>query len=115
MVSHGGTAGTSTADDRMVVMDWRPGTGTFVYSVDLGRGRRLVEETCLAGAPAVDIGELARRLADGYWGGRPGSRRQKGGRSRVSAGPRSCGSRSMGLTPTPWRTSGASRFGAAEA
>ncbi len=115
VVSHGGTAVEHRpADDRMVVMDWRPGTGTFVYSVDLGRGRRLVEETCLAGAPAVDIGELARRLRGRVPGvAVPDLGGKKGGRSRVSTGAEIVRFPLVGLTPTPWRTSGASRFGAA--
>ena len=86
VVSHGGTAVEHRpADDRMVVMDWRPGTGTFVYSVDLGRA-------------ATRRGDLPgrrtrrrhrrnwRRLRDGYpgWPSRSGGK--KGGRSRVSTG-----------------------------
>ncbi|GAA4662224.1 lycopene cyclase family protein [Gordonia humi] len=60
-------------DPTMVLMDWRRAPDrsaerapSFSYRVALGDGRRLVEETCLAGAPPVDVDELAaRNLARG--------------------------------------------------
>ncbi|MCF8610647.1 lycopene cyclase family protein [Gordonia sp. HY285] len=56
-------------DPTMVLMDWRPAhrlplTGapaSFSYRVALGGGRRLVEETCLVGAPPIDVDVLAER------------------------------------------------------
>lgn len=55
-------------DVSTVLMDWRrtsnasPGDArSFSYRVALGDGRRLVEETCLAGAPPIDVDELAER------------------------------------------------------
>ncbi|WP_454163492.1 lycopene cyclase family protein [Gordonia iterans] len=54
-------------DPEMVLMDWR-GAGvvapSFSYRVDLGDGRTLVEETCLAGAPPVPLEVLAARNTD---------------------------------------------------
>lgn len=53
------------------LMDWRPADGSprwgatppsFCYVIPLPDGRVLAEETCLAGDPAVEIDELARRL-----------------------------------------------------
>ncbi|MGW5381598.1 lycopene cyclase family protein [Nocardia sp. NPDC003963] len=50
-------------------MDWRPDNGaepgtppSFLYAVPLGGGTVLYEETCLVGAPALGLRELARRL-----------------------------------------------------
>ncbi|MDN5757090.1 MAG: lycopene cyclase family protein [Tomitella sp.] len=50
-------------------MDWRRDNGaalgaprTFLYAVPIGDGRYLLEETCLAGEPALPIGELRTRL-----------------------------------------------------
>ncbi|MGW4737107.1 lycopene cyclase family protein [Nocardia xishanensis] len=50
-------------------MDWRADNGadpvaprSFLYAVPLGGGALLLEETCLAGRPALDIGELRTRL-----------------------------------------------------
>ncbi|MEV0246588.1 lycopene cyclase family protein [Nocardia sp. NPDC050712] len=50
-------------------MDWRPDNGanrtatrSFLYAIPLGGGRMLLEETCLAGRPALDSGELRTRL-----------------------------------------------------
>lgn len=50
-------------------MDWRPDNGadpgtspSFLYAVPLGGDTVLYEETCLAGAPALELAELARRL-----------------------------------------------------
>lgn len=55
------------AAGEMVVMDWRPASGThptsgppsFSYRIAVGDGRRLLEETCVAGAPAVPVDVLA--------------------------------------------------------
>jgi lycopene beta-cyclase len=52
-----------------VFMDWRPAPSvggddpTFVYVLDRGDGRRLVEETSLARMPALEESELRRRLS----------------------------------------------------
>ena len=50
-------------------MDWRTDNGTspgdspsFLYAVPLGTGRILLEETCLAGRPALDPAALRDRL-----------------------------------------------------
>ncbi|MEV0033311.1 lycopene cyclase family protein [Nocardia sp. NPDC050793] len=50
-------------------MDWRADNGahpaaprSFLYAVPLGGGAMLLEETCLAGRPALDTGELRARL-----------------------------------------------------
>lgn len=53
-------------DPTMVLMDWRPvapdgDAASFDYRVALGAGRRLVEETCLAGAPPLDVEVLTDR------------------------------------------------------
>lgn len=55
-------------DASMVLMDWRPAcrtvpdaTRSFSYRVALGGGRRLVEETCLAGNPPIDVDALTER------------------------------------------------------
>jgi lycopene beta-cyclase len=57
-----------SAERDVVLMDWRPvGAGdgpSFSYRVPLGDGRRLVEETCLAGRPPVSVADLAVRNAD---------------------------------------------------
>lgn len=54
-----------------VLMDWRPYHGgsswgreraSFCYLVPLADGSVLIEETCLAGDPALSTGELRRRL-----------------------------------------------------
>lgn len=47
--------------DRMVLMDFRGLTGTFLYAMPLGRDRVFVEETVLVG-PGVGEDELERRL-----------------------------------------------------
>lgn len=44
------------------LMDWRGNGDTFLYTVPLGEGRVLVEETCLAGRPGIPLDELRRRL-----------------------------------------------------
>lgn len=51
------------------LMDWRPaaddaapGAPSFLYAVPLNEQDLLVEETCLAGRPALTLGELERRL-----------------------------------------------------
>ncbi len=54
-------------DPEMVLMDWRGADvlePSFSYRVDLGGGRTLVEETCLAGAPPVPLDVLATRNAE---------------------------------------------------
>lgn len=60
-----------------LLMDWRTdwttsddlrrdgadgGPATFFYAFPLGQGRTLLEETCLAAAPALEVAELKRRL-----------------------------------------------------
>ncbi|MEE3850381.1 lycopene cyclase family protein [Gordonia sp. LSe1-13] len=52
-----------------VIMDWRAGQvanrdelPSFLYAVPLGQGEFLLEETCLAGHPALPLDELERRL-----------------------------------------------------
>ncbi|HLS75642.1 MAG TPA: lycopene cyclase family protein [Nocardia sp.] len=72
---HPGAAGGAAAasprhgDDATLFMDWRAGNGagpgeprSFLYVVPLGGGATLYEETCLAGRPAIGLGELRRRL-----------------------------------------------------
>lgn len=57
----------STAAPEMVLMDWSrspASSPSFSYRVDLGAGRRLVEETCLAGAPPPAMEELSRRNSE---------------------------------------------------
>jgi lycopene beta-cyclase len=55
--------------DAAILMDWRsPGAGdsnepTFLYLVDVGAGRWLVEETSLARRTPMAVGELRYRLA----------------------------------------------------
>lgn len=65
---HGGDMhGDDVPGDDMVVMDWRApagcSPGTFLYRVPLNVDAALYEETCLAGAPATSLPDLARRLA----------------------------------------------------
>ncbi|WP_280462750.1 lycopene cyclase family protein [Nocardia carnea] len=57
------------ADEPALFMDWRADNGadpasprSFLYTIPVGGGRVLFEETCLVGAPAIGLGELARRL-----------------------------------------------------
>lgn len=52
-----------------VLMDWSPATGTdptappsFLYVIPLDEHRVLLEETCLAGDPAIAVAELRTRL-----------------------------------------------------
>lgn len=51
-----------------VLMDWRAAgteavtTPSFLYAVPLGDGTTLLEETCLAAAPALPVDELRERL-----------------------------------------------------
>ncbi|MEV6426823.1 lycopene cyclase family protein [Nocardia sp. NPDC051463] len=63
--------GVIVADDRVdpLFMDWRPDNGahpeappSFLYAVPLGGGAMLLEETCLAGRPALDGAVLRDRL-----------------------------------------------------
>jgi lycopene beta-cyclase len=44
------------------LMDWRGKGDTFLYTLPLGNNRLLVEETCLAGRPAVPLNDLRQRL-----------------------------------------------------
>ena len=58
-------AGASTdlvAPGTALFMDWRGGDGTFLYAVPVG-DRVLVEETSLAGRPAMPLAQLRERLA----------------------------------------------------
>ncbi|WP_431955513.1 lycopene cyclase family protein [Nocardia lijiangensis] len=62
-------AGRAAAGIEPLFMDWRADNGadpaaprSFLYAVPLGGGAMLLEETCLAGRPALDIGELRTRL-----------------------------------------------------
>ncbi|WP_045822710.1 lycopene cyclase family protein [Williamsia herbipolensis] len=54
--------------DHAVLMDWRSehgwagGQPSFLYVVPVSAGRVLVEETCLAGDPAIGVGDLRTRL-----------------------------------------------------
>lgn len=57
------------ADTETVFMDWRLDNGaaatdprSFLYSVPLDAHSMLLEETCLAGRPALDLAELRTRL-----------------------------------------------------
>lgn len=91
-------------DTTMVLMDWRPAASTdsapsFSYRVALGAGRRLIEETCLAGAPPIDTDTLADR------------NRARGGHARTDE----VVDFPLLTDPTPWRRpQGAPlRFGAA--
>ncbi|MFZ2510109.1 MAG: lycopene cyclase family protein [Gordonia sp. (in: high G+C Gram-positive bacteria)] len=86
----------------MVLMDWRetPEAGpSFSYRVALGDGTRLIEETCLAGRPAVLLTELARR----------NELRSPDPKIRV---PEEVDF-PLYLHRTPWRHTGALQFGAA--
>lgn len=59
-------AGRYLESGETVLMDWRGAepdrTPSFLYAIALGEGRVLLEETCLAGAPALPIGDLRNRL-----------------------------------------------------
>ncbi|WP_336791392.1 lycopene cyclase family protein [Gordonia malaquae] len=87
----------------VVLMDWRPvggnGGPSFSYRVPLGDGRRLVEETCLAGLPPVPVVDLAVRNID------------RGGTSRIDEHV----DFPMLVSSRPWRlrAGDALRFGAA--
>ncbi|WP_067880307.1 lycopene cyclase family protein [Nocardia vermiculata] len=55
--------------EQTVFMDWRSDNGaaadeppSFLYTVGLGGGRMLYEETCLAGRPAIPAARLRQRL-----------------------------------------------------
>ncbi|MFQ6395913.1 lycopene cyclase family protein [Nocardia sp. KC 131] len=63
--------GVIVESDRVdpLFMDWRPDNGahpqappSFLYAVPLGGGAMLIEETCLAGRPALDGATLRDRL-----------------------------------------------------
>ncbi|WP_055474714.1 lycopene cyclase family protein [Gordonia sp. HS-NH1] len=64
------TAEPILAGHEALLMDWRGGAKhrralpSFLYVVPLGGGEYLLEETCLAGYPALGLDELQRRLAD---------------------------------------------------
>jgi lycopene cyclase-like protein len=61
----GGTARSPLPGGGMAFMDWRGATGaapTFLYGMDLGEGRVLLEETSLAARPGLPMPELRRRL-----------------------------------------------------
>ncbi|AOS63185.1 lycopene cyclase family protein [Actinoalloteichus hymeniacidonis] len=56
------------APGEAILMDWRPveqvgRTPSFCYAVPLGDDEVLIEETCLAGRPALSFGELRNRLS----------------------------------------------------
>ncbi|MGQ0617205.1 MAG: lycopene cyclase family protein [Acidimicrobiia bacterium] len=60
-------AAAGLAEREAVFMDWRPEHGesghpTFLYALDLGDGRALLEETSLAARPAYPLADLERRL-----------------------------------------------------
>ncbi|MET4164105.1 MULTISPECIES: lycopene cyclase family protein [Gordonia] len=63
------TAEPILAGHEAMLMDWRGGAAdrrslpSFLYVVPLGGGEYLLEETCLAGYPALGLDELERRLA----------------------------------------------------
>ncbi|ASR03463.1 lycopene cyclase family protein [Gordonia rubripertincta] len=88
------------ADHAALLMDWRGGIvdrrelPSFLYVVPLGDGEYLLEETCLAGMPALGLDELKRRL-DVRLGGLPSNVRRV---ERV-AFPLT------GSAPQPWRES----------
>jgi lycopene beta-cyclase len=66
VVMDSAVAATYLGDDSAVLMDWR-GAGrsdapSFLYTIPLGAGQVLLEETCLAGAPPIAFDELRIRL-----------------------------------------------------
>lgn len=81
-----------------VLMDWhssttsRPSPPSFLYAVPLGDSEYLLEETCLAGYPALTIAELRSRLFERI-GGCPAAVR---GSERVAFGL-------VGASQKPWR------------
>ncbi|MCR5976441.1 lycopene cyclase [Gordonia jinghuaiqii] len=81
-----------------LLMDWRGGAEdrralpSFLYVVPLGGGEYLLEETCLAGYPALGLDELQRRL-ENRLGGMPTDIR----RVEHVAFPLT------GSSPQPWR------------
>ncbi|MFI5719431.1 lycopene cyclase family protein [Nocardia sp. NPDC051750] len=67
--AYGLVAEHADRDVPALFMDWRPDNGadpgaarSFLYSIPLGDGRVLFEETCLVGTPPIALRELARRL-----------------------------------------------------
>lgn len=63
------TAAPALAGQRAWIMDWRRDNGaragepaSFLYAVPLGGGNYLLEETCLAGRPALSLRVLEQRL-----------------------------------------------------
>ncbi|MFT3662288.1 MAG: lycopene cyclase family protein [Gordonia sp. (in: high G+C Gram-positive bacteria)] len=112
---------TGPADAGMVLMDWRGAAGpapTFGYRVDLGDGRRLVEETCLAGAPPVPFDELSARNTRRLRAlDRPAPAADSGpSGARASKSPAEAAEFvdfPLYVDPRPWRRpAGALRFGA---
>ena len=90
-----------------LLMDWRGGATdrralpSFLYVVPLGGGEYLLEETCLAGHPALGLDELERRLAARLGGMPSGIRRVEHVDFPLT-----------GSSPHPWRDP-VFRFGAA--
>ncbi|MCZ4536112.1 lycopene cyclase family protein [Gordonia terrae] len=90
-----------------LLMDWRGGATdrralpSFLYVVPLGGGEYLLEETCLAGHPALGLDELERRLAARLGGMPSGIRRVEHVDFPLT-----------GSAPHPWRDP-VFRFGAA--
>ncbi|WP_238422354.1 lycopene cyclase family protein [Gordonia sp. 'Campus'] len=101
------TAAPVLAGHEALLMDWRGGAAdrralpSFLYVVPLGDGEFLLEETCLAGHPALGLDELERRLAERL-GGMPSTIR----RVEHVDFPLT------GSSPRPWRDP-TFRFGAA--
>lgn len=101
------TAEPILAGHEALLMDWRGGADdprslpSFLYVVPLGGGEYLLEETCLAGYPALGLDELERRLA-ARLGGMPADVR----RVEHVDFPLT------GSSPQPWRDA-TFRFGAA--
>ncbi|WP_168706104.1 lycopene cyclase family protein [Gordonia paraffinivorans] len=83
-----------------MLMDWRGGIvdrrrlPSFLYVVPLGDDEYLLEETCLAGMPALDLDELKRRLATRLGGLPSGIRRVEYVNFPLT-----------GSSPQPWRES----------
>lgn len=106
--AYGVTVPSESAPE-MVLMDWSrspASSPSFSYRVDLGDGERLVEETCLAGAPPPSVDELARRNGERLT--TPDGSTPDGTRTELVDFP-------LYLDGAPWRIRGdeALRFGAA--
>ncbi|GLY51081.1 lycopene cyclase family protein [Lentzea sp. NBRC 102530] len=63
----------SSTSTEVTLMDWRGDGDTFLYTVPVGDGRVLVEETCLAGRPGMALGQLRQRLRARGWAGGEGA------------------------------------------